>query len=164
MMNLWVPVYEDWVGKWVEDIMPRFAYYDHVAYYDYTPGSGNYGSNNDFKLKWKDDFNAFDSDRWEKATHTFSGNRVKFEPQNIVYKDGKMILCLTYNNAFGYKDNIAPKGLYGYRSHNLISLRFSEELDSLSVFNRANYTINNVQINKIALGQDQRTHIFQQMV
>ena len=157
MMNLWVPVYEDWVGKWVEDIMPRFAYYDHVSYYDYTPGSGNYGSNNDFKLKWKDDFNAFDSDRWEKATHTFSGNRVKFEPQNIVYKDGKMILCLTYNNAFGFKDNIAPTGLYGYRSHNLISLRFSEELDSVSVFNRANYTINNVQINKITLGQDQRT-------
>jgi len=157
MMNLWVPVYEDWVGKWNEDIIPRFSYYDYAAYYEYVPGSGDYGSDNAFKLKWKDEFNSFDSDRWEKATHTFSGNRVKFEPQNVVYRDGKMILCLTYNNAFGYQDNIGPKGLYGYRSDNLISLKFSEELDSTSAFNRASYTINDVQINKIILDPDQRT-------
>ena len=157
MMNLWVPIYEDWVGKWNEDIIPRFAYYDYAAYYEYVPGSGDYGSDNAFKLKWKDEFNSFDSDRWEKATHTFSGNRVKFEPQNVVYRDGKMILCLTYNNAFGYQDNIGPKGLYGYRSDNLISLKFSEELDSTSAFNRASYTINDVQINKIILDPDQRT-------
>jgi len=157
MMNLWVPVYEDWVGKWNEDIMPRFAYYDHVAYYEYAPGSGDYGSDNAFKLKWKDEFNSFDSDRWEKATHTFSGNRVKFEPQNVVYLDGKMILCLTYNNAFGYQDNIGPKGLYAYSSHHLISLKFSEELDSASALNRANYTMNDVQINNIILDPDQRT-------
>jgi len=68
-----------------------------------------------------------------------------------------MILCLTYNNAFGYQDNIGPKGLYAYSSHHLISLKFSEELDSASALNRANYTMNDVQINNIILDPDQRT-------
>ena len=58
----------DWVGKWNEEIIPRFAYYDNVAYYEYTPGTGSYGSGNNFALKWKDDFDSFNSDRWEKAT------------------------------------------------------------------------------------------------
>ena len=105
-MNLWVPVYEDWVGKWNEEIIPRFAYYDNVAYYEYTPGTGSYGSGNNFTLKWKDHFDSFNSDRWERATHTFSGNRVKFQPENVIFKDGKMVLCLTYGNAFGYQDKI----------------------------------------------------------
>ena len=157
MMNLWVPVYEDWVGKWNEEIIPRFAYYDNVAYYEYTPGTGSYGSGNNFALKWKDDFNSFNSDRWEKATHTFSGNRVKFQPENVIFRDGKMILCLTYGNAFGYQDKIKPKALYGYKRDNKVTLRFSEELDSTSIMNKQNYRINNVQIAEIDLNYDLRT-------
>ena len=157
MMNLWVPVYEDWVGKWNDDIIPRFAYYDHVAYYEYLPNGGNYGTNNAFKLKWKDDFDVFNSDRWEKASHGFSGNRVRFEPKNVIYKDGKMILCLTNDNAFGYQDNSPPKGLYGYSRNNSITIRFSEELDSTSATNLSNYKINNLQINQIDLDRDKRT-------
>ena len=157
MMNLWVPVYEDWVGKWNEDIMPRFAYYDNVAYYEHTPGNGSHGTGNNFTLKWNDEFDSFDPSRWEKATHTFSGNRVKFEPGNVVFKDGKMILCLTYGNAFGYQDSIKPKALYGYRTDDIVTIRFSEELDSLSVINNQNYGINNVQISQIRLDEDLRT-------
>ena len=157
MMNLWVPVYEDWVGKWNEEIIPRFAYYDNVAYYEYIPGAGTHGSGNNFKFQWKDEFDSFDSDRWEKATHTFSGNRVKFEPQNVIFKDGNMILCLTYGNAFGYQDNIQPKALYGFKRNNVITVRFSEELDSVSINNKQNYRINNVQIMDINLDSDLRT-------
>ena len=157
MMNLWVPVYEDWVGKWNEDIIPRFAYYDNVAYYEHTPGSGSHGTGNNFTLKWNDEFDSFDSSRWEKATHTFSGNRVKFEPGNVVFKDGKMILCLTYGNAFGYQDSIKPKALYGYKNDDIVAIRFSEELDSLSAINNQNYRINNVQISQIRLDEDLRT-------
>ena len=156
-MNLWVPVYEDWVGKWNDDIIPRFAYYDHVAYYEYSPSGGDYGTDKAFKFKWRDDFDAFDSNRWEKATHGFSGNRVRFEPRNVIYKDGKMILCLTNDNAFGYQDAVPPKGLYGFSRNNIITIRFSEELDSTSATNLSNYTINNVQINKIDFDRDKRT-------
>ena len=157
MMNLWVPVYEDWVGKWNEDIIPRFAYYDNVSYYEHTPGTGSHGTGNNFTLKWNDEFDSFDSSRWEKATHTFSGNRVKFEPGNVVFKDGKMILCLTYGNAFGYQDSIKPKALYGYKTNDIVTIRFSEELDSLSATNNQNYRINNVQISQIRLDDDLRT-------
>ena len=157
MMNLWVPVYEDWVGKWNEDIIPRFAYYDNVSYYEHTPGTGSHGTGNNFTLKWNDEFDSFDSSRWEKATHTFSGNRVKFEPGNVVFKDGKMILCLTYGNAFGYQDSIKPKALYGYKTNDIVTIRFSEELDSLSAINNQNYKINNVQISQIRLDEDLRT-------
>ncbi len=157
MMNLWVPVYEDWVGKWNEEIVPRFAYYDNVAYYEHTPGAGTYGSGNNFKLKWNDEFDSFNSNRWEKATHTFSGNRVKFEPQNVIFKDGKMMLCLTSGNAFGYQDNIQPKALYGYKRDNVVTIRFSEELDSTFIMNKQNYRINNVQIVDISLDYDLRT-------
>jgi len=157
MMNIWVPVYEDWVGKWNEIILPRFAYYDHVAYYEYVPGEGNVGTGNNFKLKWKDNFDSFDSNRWGKATHTFSGNRVKFDPQNIVYKDGKMILCLTNASYPGFQDLIPSKALYGYSYHNRITIRFSEEMNPSSVLDKSNYTINNVQINNIELDPDQRT-------
>ncbi len=161
MMNLWVPVYEDWVGKWNDDIIPRFAYYDHVAYYEYSPNGGDYGTDKAFKFKWRDDFDAFDSNRWEKATHGFSGNRVRFEPRNVIYKDGKMILCLTNDNAFGYQDTLPPKGLYGFSRNNIITIRFSEELDSASATNLSNYTINNVQINKIDFDRDKRTvHLY----
>jgi len=157
MMNLWVPVYEDWVGKWNEAIIPRFAYYDDVAYYEYTPGAGSYGSGNNFELKWKDEFDSFNSNRWEKAAHTFSGNRVKFEPENVIFKDGKMILCLTYGNAFGYQDNIQPKALYGYKRDSIVTIRFSEELDSTFIMNKQNYRINNVQIMDINLQNDLRS-------
>ena len=157
MMNLWVPVYEDWVGKWNEDIIPRFAYYDNVSYYEHTPGTGSHGTGNNFTLKWNDEFDSFDSSRWEKATHTFSGNRVKFEPGNVVFKDGKMILCLTYGNAFGYQDSIKPKALYGYKTNDIVTIRFSEELDSLSAINNQSYRINNVQISQIRLDEDLRT-------
>ena len=157
MMNLWVPVYEDWVGKWNEDIIPRFAYYDNVSYYEHTPGTGSHGTGNNFTLKWNDEFDSFDSSRWEKATHTFSGNRVKFEPGNVVFKDGKMILCLTYGNVFGYQDNVKPKALYGYKTGDIVTIRFSEELDSLSAINNQNYRINNVQISQIRLDEDLRT-------
>ena len=157
MMNLWVPVYEDWVGKWNEDIIPRFAYYDNVSYYEHTPGTGSHGTGNNFTLKWNDEFDSFDSSRWEKATHTFSGNRVKFEPENVVFKDGKMILCLTYGNAFGYQDSIKPKALYGFKTNDIVTIRFSEELDSLSAINNQNYRINNVQISQIRLDEDLRT-------
>ena len=44
MMNIWNPVYEDWVGSWNPEILPRFSYYDYVSYSAYTPGEGDMGS------------------------------------------------------------------------------------------------------------------------
>ena len=157
MMNLWVPVYEDWVGKWDEAVLPRFAFYDRVAYYEYTPDAGNYGTNNNFKINWEDTFDTFDSTRWEKATHGFTGNRVKFEPENVVYEKGKMILCLTNNSEIGYQDVQPPTILYAYSINNNVTVRLSEELRIENLYNLSNYSLNNSYVTSINVDPDERT-------
>ena len=47
MMNLWSAVWIDWVGVWDPGTMPVNSYYNFVKYYEYTPGEGSDGSNND---------------------------------------------------------------------------------------------------------------------
>ena len=92
MMNIWNPVYDDWVGVWDERILPRFSYYDYVSYASYTPGEGNMGTDQNFTFQWQDDFDFFDSTRWEKShNHTFGGNQALFIEENIVYENGYMI-------------------------------------------------------------------------
>ena len=69
MMNIWQPTYVEWVGEFDEDILPVYAFYDWVKYYAYVPGTGNTGTDNDFIQLWEDDFDYWDTDRWEKQ-HT----------------------------------------------------------------------------------------------
>ena len=40
MMNIWQPIWEDWVGPFDSDILPVYAFYDWVKYYAYTPEQG----------------------------------------------------------------------------------------------------------------------------
>ena len=102
MMNIWQPIWEDWVGVFDENILPVYAFYDWVKYYSYTPGVGNYGSGNNFSFEWVDEFNAFDQNRWQKATHTWSSNNAQFIQENAVFMYGHLILCLTDNSTYGY--------------------------------------------------------------
>ena len=44
MMNVWIPVYENWTGAWNDLVLPAFAHYDFVSYASYTPFSGNTGT------------------------------------------------------------------------------------------------------------------------
>ncbi len=157
MMNVWIPEYEDWAGIWDSQILPKFAYYDWVRYASYTPGNGNCGTDNNFTMEWRDDFNTFDSTRWDKASHTFQGNKVDFLPENVVFKDGKMILCLTDETDTGFTDKIPPYLLWVRGFDHTITLHFSEDLDSLSAENNANYFISGLTIEEIHLLSDQQT-------
>jgi len=158
MMNIWSPTYENWAGKWNPDILPVFAYYDWVSYASYTPGKGNVGTGNNFTFQWKDEFNSFDSNRWEKASHTFPGNRVKFDPQNVVFKDGLMILCLTDSQYPGYQDPFPPTVLWArYIYKGRVIIRFSEIIDYVSATNLSNYYMAGHVIQKAELLEDQRT-------
>ena len=83
MMNIWNPVYEDWVGIWDDRVLPRFAYYDWVRYASYTPGSGDTGTDNNFTFQWQDDFDEFDENLGKKAitilgeaTNLFSSKKI----------------------------------------------------------------------------------------
>ncbi|MCD6374355.1 MAG: family 16 glycosylhydrolase [Caldisericaceae bacterium] len=156
MMNIWNQEYAHWSGPWFDENLPLKAYYDYVSYASYTPDSGNCGTNNNFTLQWKDEFDEWDQSRWEKATHTFPGNLCDFVPENVIFEDGYMILCLTDEEHVGGQDVQPPTMLWVWAIENEVFAQFNEYLDSLSATNIANFTIPGSQIIKVEL-IDKRT-------
>lgn len=157
MMNIWVSDASTWVGEFNPKVLPLFAYYDWVSYASYTPGTGTVGTSNNFSLDWKDDFLTWDQNRWLKATHTFSGNMVDFMAENVTFQDGKMILCLTDETNIGYADHQAPFVEWARYVDDMVSVRFSEEVEQTSAEKKANYFISNVLIENAELSADKRT-------
>lgn len=155
MMNIWNPVYTDWVGEWKDEFLPAFAYYDWVSYSSYTSEGGNTGTDSSFTFEWKDEFNSYDSDRWGKGTHTWQGNQSDFVPENVVFKDGYMILCLTAEGETGYQDNRPPAVVWTRETYeNEVIIKFSEEVESSSAETASNYIIPGVEITNALLSDD----------
>ena len=160
MFNTWLPAYPNWIGQWNEKILPAFTSYEWASYYKYTPGTGNYGSNRNFTLDWKDDFNTFDENRWEKATHTWDGNNCDFVQENAVIKDGKLNLCLTFPAELGPQDKRAPAVVSARAlNENKIQIFFSEEIDKLSAEKTSLYILSGPTVTKAFLKEDKRTII-----
>lgn len=159
MFNMWLPQWADWVGVFSEQLLPAFTYYDWTAYYAYTPGKGNYGTQNNFTFSWKDDFDAFDSNRWEKATHTWSGNNSDMLPANINFKDGKMILSLTTAAETGADDRKAPTIISArVINETKVHIFFSEQLEKLSAESANKYVlVGSAPTKKATLLSDKRT-------
>lgn len=157
MMNIWPPSWEPWAGRLDDRMLPLFAYYDWVSYAAYTPGSGNTGTDNNFTLQWKDDFDSWNQDRWEKATHTFGGNNCDFMPENVVFHDGKMILCLTKPAPLGYVDSAPPAAQWARAYEDKITIGFTEALEPSSAQNQTNYRISGISISDAVLLADNRT-------
>jgi beta-glucanase (GH16 family) len=157
MMNIWNPAFANWVGSWSAEALPAFSYYDWVSYASYTPGAGNTGTNNNFTQQWRDDFDAWDQARWAKATHTFNGNNCDFVPENAVFQNGLMTLCLTDTTNLGYVDKNPPVVKWARLSGNNVTVMFSEEIDKTSAERPSNYIIPNVKISGAYLLQDQKS-------
>lgn len=158
MMNIWNPIYADWVGTWNPDIIPRFSYYDYVSYSEYTPGEGDSGTDTNFTFSWKDDFDSFDNDRWEKSDdHTWGGNQSLFIDDNIFFENGNLILCLTNEDDIGYIDINPPKVLWARQNENTLTVRYSEEVDILSGVDLSNYSLSGVSFIDALMHDDQRT-------
>ena len=49
-MNLWAVSLPTWTGEWDPSALPGMSKYDYVKYYEYTPGLGDYGTNNNYSL------------------------------------------------------------------------------------------------------------------
>lgn len=157
MMNIWNPEYTNWAGVFVPAALPAFAYYDWVKYYSYTPGSGNYGSDNNFTHQWTDEFDSFDETRWSKATHTFQGNGCDFITDNVVFENGKLILCLTDATNTGFVDKTPPT-ILGIRALvNKLDVYFSEGIDKSSAEDKSNYTIVGITIDQVRLLENGKT-------
>jgi len=157
MMNIWPPNAENWAGAWNEAILPVFAYYDYIRYASYTPGAGTTGTDNSFTPQWSDEFDVWDQGRWEKATHTFDGNNCDFIPENAVFQDGFLILCLTTAEQTGYVDLRPPKVLYAFAETNHITLYFSETLEINSAESIKSYYIGGITIEQAKLRADRKT-------
>jgi hypothetical protein len=139
MMNIWNPTAANWAGQWSTDVLPAFAYYDWVKYYTYTPGSGNYGTGNNFSLSWSDEFDYWNTARWEKGTHTFGGNGCDFTAENAVITNSNLILCLTDAINLGYTDVRPPIFVNARVLNQKVIATFSEELSEVTSQNTANY-------------------------
>jgi hypothetical protein len=97
-MNLWVANATTWVGEWDPAVLPQSSHYDWVKVYTYTPGSGDYGTNNEFTFNWEDHFEGTELDptRWEITDFgDFDGNLAGFYQQNVSVEDGVLSLHLT---------------------------------------------------------------------
>ena len=156
MMNIWQPIYTDWAGDWDEAILPAFAYYDYVSYAKYSPDSGTVGTDNNFLPVWKDDFDAYDASRWDRATHTWNGNNCDFRPENIVFRDGLMILCLTDPTHLGYVDARPPKVLWARYQWGKVLVQYSEAVDPSDAETVSNYVIPGVTVQAAKLSADGR--------
>lgn len=160
MMNIWADDGDGtWTGPWKPETLPYFAFYDWVSYYSWTPDSGHAGTGNNFSFEWRDDFNTWDTLRWDKATHTWGGNRVDFTHDNAVFEDGKLILCLTTEEHQGYVDVQPPTILWARAEDNQVHVEFSEAVDSLTALDQSNYSIPGVNIENIKLERDKRAAI-----
>lgn len=157
MMNIWNPQYENWAGILNPLTLPAFAFYDWVSYYTYTPDSGNYGTGNNFTHNWTDNFDSWDTTRWDKATHTWGGNGSDFIQENAVFNDGKLVLCLTNSANIGYTDVTPPSILYARASTGKVLAVFSEEVDQAVAEDITRYFISGVSINSASLSPDLRS-------
>lgn len=158
MMNVWNPIYTNWAGVWNDYRLPAFSFYDWVAYYKYTPGTGNYGTGNNFTFDWHDDFNSWDTTRWDKATHTWDGNGCDFVQDNAAFNNGKLVLCLTDKNNLGYVDKISPSIIDVAAIDNTkIQAVFSEDIEKAGAETVSNYIIDGVTIKSATLLSDNRT-------
>jgi endo-1,3-1,4-beta-glycanase ExoK len=94
--NLWAANIAEWVGGWNDNILPVYQFVNYVQYQPYVASTNSFGSG------WRDDFNTFDTNRWSKANWTFGENLADFEPNNVVVKNGILVLALTREGQTGY--------------------------------------------------------------
>jgi len=92
-MNLWASNSASWVGKLDTTKLPVVQVVNWMAYSSYTPGAGTDGSN--FTPVWIDEFDKFDTKRWDRGNWTFDGNLATFAASNAVVKNGYLVLLLS---------------------------------------------------------------------
>jgi len=85
--NLWAAKDEGWVGKFNTGALPQHQYINWIKVYSYDTQSKQ------FSLKWKDDFDSFNSSRW--TTGNWEMERVTYSPSNVNVKNGYLVLSLT---------------------------------------------------------------------
>lgn len=92
--NLWAANIESWVGPFDTGALPAYQFVNWIKFYRYEGGQ--------FTLDWTDNFDSFDAARWGRADWTFNENLVDFDPNNVIVRDGTLILALTPEGQTGF--------------------------------------------------------------
>lgn len=108
--KLWSHEDAGWVGAWNDNILPVYHFVNWVKVYSYTPGQGENGG--DFTLDWTDNFDSFDSGRWDKGDWTEDGNRVDITPAAIVVTNGMAVLGLTKKGQEGFSGTVPSDDVF----------------------------------------------------
>ena len=98
--NIWASESVPWVGSWDDSKLPVYQFVNYIDYKAYNTETKAFDGG------WRDDFNTLDSSRWSKANWSFDTNRVDFIPDNVVVKDGILVLALTHDNATGFSGDV----------------------------------------------------------
>ncbi|MEL6821233.1 MAG: malectin domain-containing carbohydrate-binding protein, partial [Calditrichota bacterium] len=159
MMNIWQPNFPSWVGNFDPMILPVYAYYDWIKYYQWTPGV-----NSNFTLQWSDNLSVYNQNRWLiMDNHTWENNNSDLIFENAVFQNGYLILCLTNETNLGYSgapiidtDIVAPYPIYARSYDETITIAFSEVLDQSSAKNTANYNVPPLTVTGATLQSDQK--------
>ena len=102
--NVWSSTDINWVGPFDDTKLPVYQF---VSYLDYKAYNA---TTKTFEGGWRDDFNSFDTSRWGKADWTFDVNRVDFSQDNVLVKDGVLVLAFTREGATGFTGAVPVDG------------------------------------------------------
>lgn len=78
--------FSDWSGQVDPSNPPTSVTMDYISYEKYDESSGG------FVPEWRDDFDSFNSDRWQKADWTFPFAVNNFSPSNVNIEDGNLVI------------------------------------------------------------------------
>ncbi len=98
--NIWIAEATDWVGPFDAAVLPQYQYVNWISYSRYEGGQ--------FVQEWRDDFDGLDGARWARANWTFAENLADFDPNNVVVRDGTLVLALTREGATGFNGTVPP--------------------------------------------------------
>lgn len=96
--NIWAANIVEWVGDFDTSVLPQYQYVNWISYFRYENGQ--------FVHEWTDDFDSLDTSRWSQANWTFAENLVDFDPNNIVVRDGTLVLALTHQGMTGFSGSV----------------------------------------------------------
>ncbi len=96
--NLWAANIVEWVGEFDTSVLPVYQFVNWISYSRYENGQ--------FVHEWTDEFNNLDMSRWSKANWTFAENLVDFDPNNVLVRDGTLILALTSQGMTGFTGSV----------------------------------------------------------
>ncbi|MFO1390411.1 carbohydrate-binding protein [Cellvibrio sp.] len=104
--NIWAANIAEWVGAFDPNILPVYQFVNYIEYKPYNASTNSFTTTG----SWRDDFNSFDTNRWNKANWTFAENYADFDTNNVVVKDGTLVLALTKEGATGFNGTVPADG------------------------------------------------------